>query len=71
MSCSFALIAGVLESGVEFVAVNTNIFYADRFTIHILAAVAEYESSLTSERHKAACVAAKGRGWKLESGSAE
>jgi DNA invertase Pin-like site-specific DNA recombinase len=60
MSRSFALIADLLESGVDFVAANLP--SANRFTIHMLAAVAEYELSLMSERHKAACAAAKARG---------
>ncbi len=63
MSRSFALIAGLMESGVDFVAVNMP--YANRFTIHVFAAVAEYELSLMSERHKAACAAAKARGRKI------
>ena len=63
MSRSFALIAGLIESGVDFVAVNMP--YANRFTIHIFAAVAEYELTLMSERHKAACAAAKARGRKF------
>ena len=63
MSRNFALIAGLMESGVDFVA--TNMPYANRFTIHILAAVAEYELSLMSERHKAAYGAAKARGRKF------
>jgi DNA invertase Pin-like site-specific DNA recombinase len=63
MSRSFALIAGLMESGVDFVAVNMP--YANRFTIHVFAAVAEYELNLMSERHKAACAAAKARGRKL------
>ncbi len=63
MSRSFALIADLMESGVDFVAANMP--YANRFTVHILAAVAEYELSLMSERRKAACAAAKARGKKL------
>jgi hypothetical protein len=35
-----ALIASLIESGVDFVAVDMPL--ANRFTIHILAAVAEY-----------------------------
>ena len=63
MSRSFALIAGLLESGVDFVAANMP--YANRFTVHILAAVAEYELSLMSERHKAARAVAKLHGKSL------
>jgi DNA invertase Pin-like site-specific DNA recombinase len=63
MSRSFALITGLMESGVDFVAVNMP--YANRFTIHVFAAVAEYELSLMSERHIATCAVAKARGRKF------
>lgn len=60
---SVALIASLVESGVDFVAVDMPL--ADRFTIHILAAVAEYEAQLISERGRAALAAAKARGRKF------
>jgi len=41
-----------MESGVEFVAADFP--QANRLTIHILAAIAEYEAKLISERVKAA-----------------
>ncbi len=63
MSRSFALIADLMESGVDFVAVNMP--YANPFTIHIFAAVAEYELSLMSERLKAASAVAKASGRNL------
>ena len=63
MSRSVTLIAGLMDSGVDFVAVNMP--YANRFTIHIFAAVAEYEVRLISERLKAAFAARKARGLKL------
>jgi DNA invertase Pin-like site-specific DNA recombinase len=63
MSRSVAMIAGLMDSGVDFVAVNMP--YANRFTIHILAAVAEYEAQLVSERVKTAFAARKARGLKL------
>jgi DNA invertase Pin-like site-specific DNA recombinase len=60
---SVSMIAGLLESDVDFIAADMPL--ANRFTIHILAAVAEYEARLISERTKAAFVAAKARGRKF------
>lgn len=50
----------LVESGLDFVAVDFP--EANRFTIHILAAVAEYEASLQSERMKESIAARKARG---------
>lgn len=58
-----AFIANLMESGVEFVAVDMPM--ANRLTIHILAAVAEHERELISQRTKAALVEAKARGKRL------
>ena len=58
-------ISGLMESGVEFVAVDMP--EANRLTIHILAAVAEHERDMISQRTKAALQAAKARGTKLGS----
>lgn len=55
-----AVISKLMESGVEFVAADFP--QANRFTIHLLAAVAEYEAKLISERMKAAIRAVKARG---------
>ena len=52
-----------MESKLEFVAVDFP--HANRFTIHILAAVAEYESRLISERMKQVIAARRERGAKV------
>ena len=52
-----------MEAGVEFVAVDLP--QANRLTVHIMAAMAEYEASAISARTKAALAAAKVRGTKL------
>jgi len=58
-----AFIANLLESGVEVTAAD--IPEANRFVLHIMAAVAEQEGRAISERTKAALAAAKARGVKL------
>jgi len=58
-------ISGLIESGVEFVAVDMP--EANRLAIHILAAVAEHEREMVSQRTKAALQVAKTRGTKLGS----
>ena len=58
-----AFIANLMESGVEFVAVDMP--QANRLTLHILAAVAEHEREMISERTRVALSAAKARGVKL------
>lgn len=62
-----AFTSALMESGVEFVACDNP--HANRFTIHILAAVAEHEAHLISERTIAALAAAKRRGKKLGAAS--
>ncbi|HYG85096.1 MAG TPA: recombinase family protein [Azospirillum sp.] len=58
-----AFIANLLDSGVEFTAVDMP--NANRFTVHIMAAMAEHEREMISTRTKAALQAAKARGVKL------
>jgi DNA invertase Pin-like site-specific DNA recombinase len=58
-----AFISNLMESGVEFVAVDMP--QANRFVVHIMAAVAEQEAEAISKRTKAALQAAKERGTKL------
>ena len=53
-------ISGLLESKVDFVALDFP--EANTFTLHIMAALAEQEARLISERTKAALAAAKRRG---------
>jgi DNA invertase Pin-like site-specific DNA recombinase len=63
LSRNVAFIATVMESGVEFVAVDNP--HANKLTVHILAAVAQHEREMISERTRAALQAAKARGQKL------
>lgn len=55
-----AFVSTLMEAGVEFTAVDFP--QANRLTVHILAAVAEHEAKMISERTKAALQAAKARG---------
>jgi hypothetical protein len=57
---NLAFLANLMESGAEFVACDNPT--ATRFTIHILAAVAEQEGRAISQRTKDALAAAKARG---------
>ena len=63
LSRNVAFIANLMESGVEFVACDNP--QANRLTVHILAAVAEQEARMISERTKAALAAYKARGGRL------
>jgi DNA invertase Pin-like site-specific DNA recombinase len=58
-----AFISNLMESGVEFTAVDFP--QANRLTVHILAAVAEHEAKAISTRTKDALAATKARGKRL------
>ncbi|GAV35458.1 DNA-invertase hin [Roseomonas sp. TAS13] len=58
-----SLISSLMESDVPFVAADMP--EANRLTIHVLAAVAEHERSMISQRTKDALAAAKARGTRL------
>lgn len=58
-----AFVSNLMEAGVDFVAVDMP--HASRLTVHILAAVAEHEREMISQRTKAALAAAKARGVRL------
>ncbi len=60
---SVLVIANLLESGVDFVAVDLP--EANRFNIHVLAAMAEYERRLAGARVRDALAAYQARGGKL------
>ena len=63
LSRNLAFVATLMDAGVEFVAVDNP--HANKLTVHILAAVAEHEREMISERTKAALQAAKARGTRL------
>ena len=63
LSRNLAFIATLMDSGVEFVAVDVP--YAEPLYIHILGAFAQHERKMISERTKAALAAAKKRGVRL------
>lgn len=69
LSRNMAFIANILEAGVEFVCCDFP--QANRFMLHILAAVAEYERKLISERTKATLAILKAKGIKLGSPNPE
>jgi DNA invertase Pin-like site-specific DNA recombinase len=63
LSRNVAFISNLMESGVEFTAADMPM--ANRLTVHVLAAVAEYEREMISQRTRAALAVAKARGTKL------
>lgn len=58
-----SFLSALMESGTDFIAVDMP--DANRFVLHIMAAVAEFEREQISSRTKAALAAAKARGVKL------
>lgn len=63
LSRNVAFLSALLESKVDFVACDNP--HANKLTIHLLAAVAEHEAEMISQRTKAALQAYKARGGKL------
>jgi DNA invertase Pin-like site-specific DNA recombinase len=63
LSRNLAFIATLMDSGVEFIAVDNP--HANKLTVHILAAVAQHEREVISARTSAALKAAKARGKRL------
>ena len=63
LSRNMAFIARLQESGAQFVCADMP--EANELTVHLLAAIAQHERKLISERTKAALAAAKRRGTKL------
>lgn len=60
---NMAFVANLMEGRADFVAVDMP--HADRFTLHLFAALAEEEGRRISQRTKAALAAAKARGVQL------
>ena len=60
LSRNVAFIATLMDSGVEFIAVDNP--HANKLTVHILAAVAQHEREMNAQHTKDALQAAKARG---------
>ena len=60
LSRNLAFFSTLMDSGVEFIAVDNP--HANKLTVHILAAVAQHEREVIAQRTKDALQAAKARG---------
>ncbi len=63
LSRNLAFIVNLMDSGIDFIACDNP--FANKLTIHILAAIAEHEREMISRRTREALVAAKAKGIKL------
>lgn len=63
LSRNVSVVSALMDSGVDFVACDNAA--ANRLTLHVLAAVAENEARMISDRTRVALAAAKRRGTKL------
>ena len=63
LSRNVRFIANLMDGGVDFVACDMP--HANRLTLHLMAAIAEHEREMISQRTKAALQAAKARGVRL------
>jgi DNA invertase Pin-like site-specific DNA recombinase len=63
LSRNLAFVANLMDSGIDFIACDNP--YANKLTIHILAAIAEHEREMISRRTREALAAAKKKGIKL------
>lgn len=57
LSRNLHFLTGLMDAGVEFVCADNP--HANKLTIHVLAAMAQYEAEMISQRTKAALAAAR------------